>query len=134
MQAIRKQTILGLALGAIMLLGATVAVLTPSTSLAGSPKRSICEGSGGEWRGGRCVNPNESKPLEGSIKDVVNVMLFAIGAIAVIMIVIGGIKYTLSNGDSSAVTSAKNTIMYAVIGLVVAILAYAIVNFVIDQF
>jgi hypothetical protein len=50
------------------------------------------------------------------------------------MIVIGGIKYTTSNGDSSAITSAKNTILYSVVGLVVAILAFAIVNFVLGAF
>ena len=51
-----------------------------------------------------------------------------------IMIVIGGIKYTTSNGDASAVSGAKNTILYAVIGLLVAISAYAIVNFVVAKF
>ncbi|MBC7764474.1 hypothetical protein H7Y29_02040 [Microbacteriaceae bacterium] len=68
------------------------------------------------------------------IKTVVSVLLFLLGAIAVIMIVIGGIKYTTSNGDSSAVTSAKNTILYAVVGLIVALMAYAIVNFIVDKF
>ena len=67
------------------------------------------------------------------IKDIVNALLFILAAVAVIMIVIGGIKYTISQGDSSAITSAKNTILYSVIGLVVAILAYAIVNFVVDR-
>lgn len=64
-------------------------------------------------------------------KTIVNVLLYIIGAVSVIMLVIGGIRYTISQGDSSAVTAAKNTILYAVIGIVVAILAYAIVNFVI---
>lgn len=68
------------------------------------------------------------------IKTVVNVLLFLLGATAVIMIVIGGIKYTTSNGDSSAVTSAKNTILYAVVGLIVALMAYAIVNFIVEKF
>jgi multisubunit Na+/H+ antiporter MnhB subunit len=68
------------------------------------------------------------------IKLIINALLFILGAVAVIMIVIGGIRYTISQGDSGAVTSAKNTILYSVIGLVVALLAYAIVNFVIDQF
>jgi len=67
------------------------------------------------------------------IKNIVNTLLFVLGAIAVVMIIIGGIKYTTSNGDTGAVTSAKNTIMYAVIGVIVAILAYAIVNFVITR-
>lgn len=72
--------------------------------------------------------------LQQSIRTVVNVLLYVIGAVAVIMIVIGGIRYTTSNGDSSQVTSAKNTILYAVVGLVVAMLAYAIVNFVVGAF
>lgn len=62
-----------------------------------------------------------------------NTLLFIAGAIAVVMIVLGGLKYITSNGNADQVKSAKNTIMYAVIGLVVAIAAYAIVGFVIDQ-
>jgi len=61
---------------------------------------------------------------------VVNVMLFVIGAVCVIMLIFGGIRYTTSAGNSAAVTAAKNTIMYALIGLVIAFLAYAIVNWV----
>ena len=67
----------------------------------------------------------------GVFSTISNVLLFIVGAIAVIMIVIGGIRYTVSGGDSSAVKGAKDTILYAVIGVVVALLAYAIVNFVI---
>lgn len=70
----------------------------------------------------------------GLFQTITNVLLFVIGAISVIMLIIGGIRYVLSGGDSSAVTSAKNTILYAVIGIVVAILAYAMVNFVITSF
>jgi hypothetical protein len=72
--------------------------------------------------------------LEDGIKTVVNVLLFVLGAIAVIMIIIGGIRYSTSNGDANATKSAKDTILYAVIGLIVAILAYAIVNFVLGAF
>jgi hypothetical protein len=70
----------------------------------------------------------------GIFQTVTNVLLFIIGAVSVVMLIIGGIRYTISQGDSSAVTSAKNTILYAIIGLVVAILAYAAVNFVIGSF
>ncbi len=70
----------------------------------------------------------------GMFQVVTNVMLFLIGAVSVIMLIIGGIRYTISNGDQGAVQSAKNTIMYAIIGLVVAILAYAIVQFVTSSF
>ena len=70
----------------------------------------------------------------GIFRTIVNVLLFIIGAVSVIMLIIGGIRYTVSGGDSSAVTAAKNTILYAVIGIIVAILAYAVVNFVITSF
>ena len=66
----------------------------------------------------------------GIFQTVVNVLLFLVGAIAVIMLVIGGIRYVVSGGDQSAVTGAKNTIMYAIVGIIVAILAYAAVSFV----
>lgn len=72
-------------------------------------------------------------PLETRAKGITNVLLFVVAAIAVIMIVVGGIRYVVSAGEGSAVKGAKNTILYAVIGLVVAILAYAIVNFVITN-
>jgi TRAP-type C4-dicarboxylate transport system permease small subunit len=69
-----------------------------------------------------------------AIRNVVNVLLYLLGATAVIVIVVGGIMYSTSGGESANVTKAKNMIMYAVIGLVLALLAYAIVNFVIARF
>lgn len=81
----------------------------------------------------------QGQPLDlfgvgGTFSTITNVLLFIIGAIAVIMIVIGGMRYVLSGGDSSQITAAKNTILYAIIGIIVAILAYAAVNFVISSF
>ena len=70
----------------------------------------------------------------GVFKTITNVLLFIIGAISVIMLIIGGIRYVVSGGDSGAVTSAKNTILYAIVGIIVAILAYALVNFVVGSF
>lgn len=70
----------------------------------------------------------------GIFQTITNVLLFIIGAISVIMLIIGGIRYVVSGGDQAAVTSAKNTILYAVVGIIVAILAYALVNFVITSF
>ena len=71
---------------------------------------------------------------ESLVKQFVNIFLFAVGALSVIMLIWGGIRYTTSAGDSNKVTAAKNTVLYAIVGLVVAILAYAIVNMVIDKF
>lgn len=114
-------------LSLFMLLG--VAVLAPSSTVGAvvNPAQEIQNGANSAGASGE-------KSLGERIQTIVNIMLFILGAIAVIMIVIGGIKYTTSNGDSSAITSAKNTILYSVVGLVVAILAYAIVNFVLNAF
>ncbi len=68
------------------------------------------------------------------VKTVINTLLYVLGVIAVIMIIIGGIRYTTSNGDSGSLKTAKDTILYSVVGLVVAIMAFAIVNFVISSF
>lgn len=76
---------------------------------------------------------NKQGDFDVLMKNVINTILFVLGMIAVIMIVIGGIRYTTSNGESAQIQAAKNTIMYAVIGLVIAIMSYAIVNFVLER-
>lgn len=68
----------------------------------------------------------------GIFKQITNTILYIVGVIAVIMLIIGGIKYVVSGGDSKKVTDAKNTVLYAIIGLVIAFLAFAIVNFVVS--
>lgn len=72
----------------------------------------------------------QTQSLSQTFKYVVNILLYIIGAISVIMLIFGGIRYATSAGNATSVTAAKNTIMYALIGLVIAVLAYAIVNFV----
>ncbi|HVE80550.1 MAG TPA: pilin [Candidatus Dormibacteraeota bacterium] len=69
----------------------------------------------------------------GTFQQIANILIFLIGAIAVIMLILGGLQYVISNGDPKKVESAKNTILYAIIGIVVAILAFAIVGFVTGQ-
>lgn len=67
------------------------------------------------------------------LNDFTNIMLFLAGAIAVIVIIFGGVRYITSTGDPARVKQAKDTIVYGIIGLIVAILAYAIVRFVTTQ-
>lgn len=67
------------------------------------------------------------------IQTIISLLLFVAGAVAVIMIILGGIRYITSNGDQAQVKAAKETIMYSIIGLVVAILAYAIVQFIVSK-
>jgi Flp pilus assembly pilin Flp len=64
---------------------------------------------------------------------IINVFSWIIGAVSVIMIIYGGFRYITSGGDSNGVTAAKNTILYAIIGLVIVALAQIIVNFVLNK-
>lgn len=72
-------------------------------------------------------------PLEARITSIINSLFFVIGAIAVLVLLYGAIRYITSTGDASRVKAAKDTIIYAIAGLVVAILAPAIVGFVIGS-
>lgn len=76
------------------------------------------------------VDDAGAEKLNQFISQVVNVISLIVGIGAVIMIIIGGFKYITSGGDSGAVTGAKNTILYAIIGLVIVALAQFIVRFV----
>jgi hypothetical protein len=108
-------------------------------SFASVPAHAVVDGTCDEGsitlsEGADCAKGDEQATTlfgEGGIfAAITNVLLFLIGAIAVIMLIIGGIRYVISGGDQAQVTSAKNTILYAIVGIVVAFLAYAAVNFV----
>ena len=76
--------------------------------------------------------PTDLVGSAGVFTKITNTVLYVVGIISVIMLIWGGLRYILSGGDSKKVTDAKNTIMYAIIGLIIAILSFAIVNFVIN--
>jgi hypothetical protein len=66
----------------------------------------------------------------GVITTITNTLLFIVGALSVIMIIVGGLRYVVSGGNAASVTAARNTILYAVVGLVIAFLAFAAINFI----
>lgn len=70
---------------------------------------------------------------DGIFIKITNTALFLVGAISVVMLIYGGIRYTVSGGESGAVTNAKNTILYAIVGIVISVVAYAVVQFVVNQ-
>ena len=112
---------------AVSLFGAS-AVAPVSYAACSTPQECASQGVDSAQTGGKNTDGGDI------IQSIVNLLLYITGAVAVIMIVIGGIKYVTSGGDSSQTKSAKDTILYAVVGLIVAIVAYAVVNFVIDAF
>lgn len=82
----------------------------------------------------RTAEAGQETDLGAIIVDVINIMLYIVAILAVIMIIYGGIRYTTSGGNQTHVTAGKNSLLYAIVGLIVAILAWAIVNFVASQF
>ncbi|MFO0781970.1 MAG: pilin [Candidatus Saccharimonadales bacterium] len=105
----------------------------PSASAASSgsscpktttPKGQVLQGVG--QTGANC----SGKGVEKTIKTIVNLLSFVVGAVAVIMIMVGGFRYITSGGGSEGVAAAKSTIIYALVGLVVVALAQVIVQIV----
>ena len=76
--------------------------------------------------------PAELVGPDGVFTEISNTILYIVGIISVVMLVWGGLRYILSGGDNKKITDAKNTILYAIIGLIIAVLAFAIVNFVLN--
>lgn len=83
--------------------------------------------------GGKCNETIKDERLAGDaplVKQVLQSIFLLLGIAAVIMIIYGALKFVISRGDSSAVQAAKNTVLYSVVGLIIAILSWGIVEFV----
>ncbi len=137
MRHIKKSSTLYRSVFGVFLLAA-LAVPMMSTSLMATEAHAvnvIQENQGGADKYFRqAQNENIKNGNSNIIRGITNILLFVLGTIAVIAIIIGGIKYTTSNGDASSIKSAKDMIMYAVVGLIAALLSWAIVGFVLDRF
>ncbi|HPF31103.1 MAG TPA: hypothetical protein PLO25_02220 [Candidatus Saccharibacteria bacterium] len=123
-----KMMLAGLVIMPVFAFGASLAM--PSISVFAADDLTIQEGVKASQGEGQ---PEELFGDSGVFTTIINVMLYIIGAVSVLMLVYGGIRYTISGGDTNAVTAAKNTILYAVIGIVVALMSFAIVNFVVNR-
>lgn len=133
MKSFIKKSLQSLLIVPLLALGVSAvapAFVTTDGSVSAGFNKGLSDGA--EAAQGR-DQPDRLDGSNGIFTTITNILLFIIGAVAVIMLIIGGIRYVTSGGDSTAVTAAKNTILYAVVGIVVAIIAYAVVNFVIEN-
>jgi hypothetical protein len=113
-------------------------LLLASPAYAQRSVTDICDSSGGVDTKNSIVcasniKSNSKNPITVVIKNVTNLVALATGITSVIFIIVGSIKMIVSAGDSNAVSAAKRTVLYAVIGLVVAALAEGIVVFVLGN-
>ncbi len=124
---------------AMLFLAATVVApvfLVSQTALAANDLQDqLCAGVELDVDGNcESVNSEDSKKgVNDLVKEGINIFSWIVGIISVVMIMVGGVKYITSQGSSENVTTAKNTILYAVIGLVVVALAQVIVRFVLNK-
>ena len=104
---------------------ATSSALTPN-------QQAVCEAIGS---GTDCVETDDQggTKVDSVIKTVVKILGIVAGVLAVIMIIVSGIKYITSGGDSSKVASAKNALIYAIVGIVIVALSQFIVRYVLGQ-
>lgn len=105
----------------------------PTPVHAGLFTESVKEACGGAQLGNPADCVDGTSNLEGIIKVGLNLLSIVAGVAAVIMFIIAGLRYITSSGDSAGVSGAKNTLVYAIVGLTIVALAQLIVKFVIDE-
>ena len=108
------------------------AALTPAIVQA-APKDKVQDGLTAAGGSSADSDTGSGGTFRKTIQNIINILLFIIGIIAVIVIVIAGIQYATSGGNADQASKAKNTIIYAIVGIIVAVMAYAIVGFVVGN-
>jgi len=109
------------------------------TSVAPNPQGAICGGSNemvfGSGENAACdvATGGSQDTINTLIANIINIFSIIVGLVAVIMLIYGGFKYITSGGDSGNITAAKNTILYAIIGLVIVAVAQIIVKWVLNR-
>ncbi len=124
-----KKTVVSIAI----MICAVFGLATLSTvSLSNNVSAQVSDGIGAAT-----TSEMEGRKIDGDsglVKSVVNILLWVIGILSIIMIIFSGIRYVTSSGDASKTKAAQNTLIYSVVGLIVAIMAWAIVDLVVNKF
>jgi hypothetical protein len=100
---------------------------------AQTAEEAVCEGIGASQNAAGCTAPTGSPSVENLVSAVINILSWVVGIVSVIVIIFGAFRYVASAGDSNKINSAKTTIMYALIGLIIVVLSQVIVRFVLAK-
>ncbi|MEI7683326.1 MAG: hypothetical protein WCJ24_03450 [Candidatus Saccharibacteria bacterium] len=100
---------------------------------ANDAKQAVCEGAGITAGGGNGCSTTGQIDISALLRTALTILSFIAGLAAVVMIIISGIKFITSQGDPANIASARNTILYAIVGLVVVAISQIIVRFVITK-
>lgn len=113
----------------IAILGVSALALPAGQVAAYNPLDGACTGGASNE-----VCKNKDEKLEPILGTIINTLLYIVGAISVVMVIFAGIMYAISSGDSGRVSKAKNMLTYAIVGLIVSLIAFALVNWVFNLF
>lgn len=116
----------------VALLVIPLLLTTPAYADIDASKSAACEGIGLANGATGCQGGGANR-VYGVVKAVVNLLSVIVGIAAVIMVIVSGFKYVTSAGDSNRIASAKNTLIYAIVGLIIVALAQFIVRFVLGE-
>ncbi len=117
----------------ISFVGVGLGGLVPAPALAqGDPLEVVCRRTP-QASACKASDENPITGPEGLLTRAIEILGWVVGVAAVIMIIIGGLRYVLSEGDTAGVNNAKNTILYALIGVAIAVMAQALVLFVLRR-
>jgi hypothetical protein len=115
----------------------SIGIFTPANLVSASPfdsaKEQACKGLEFDDTSTTTCDGSSDEKINSTVTNAINMISLVVGVVAVIMVIVGGLKYVTSQGDSSGVSSAKNTILYAVVGLIIVALAQVIVRFVVNR-
>lgn len=119
----------------LFLVAFSLVALSPSVEaqLFNGAKQEACAGSQLTTDSGPNCSGDDKTALSDTIESAIDLVSIIVGIIAVVMIIIGGIRFIISNGDSGKVTTARNTIIYALVGLILVAFAQVIVKFVLSR-
>ena len=118
----------------LLIIGAIATIIAPQMILASSSNLVFADAKTQIESAVNEVGGSENKTdVRGFIGNIIKTMFFIVGVLAVIVIIFSGVTFVMSAGNSQTIQKAKTTIIYAVIGLIVSILSYAIVNFVVSS-
>ena len=135
---IQKLKLIALSLSSLFILGAPVAVVGTASAYT-QAEINKCLAQGTEFKFDQTSQTCQSSTAETGtslntlITKIINIFSVIVGIVAVIMIIVGGFRYITSGGKQESVTGAKNTILYAIIGLIIVALAQIIVKFVLNN-
>lgn len=125
-------------IAAVAVLAVATPALAPAAVYADASTtidQGLCKGTSLDTSATDCSASasNAQSKINDLLTQVINIFSVIVGVIAVFMIIFGGLKYITSGGDSGNVSGAKNTIIYALVGLVIVALAQFIVHFVLGK-